>query len=224
MNYLKILFAALLCFSFSHSFGQNITYSKSFFDKTGDPGMMITPDVSFYNSHSDTIEVFVNRFYKNLPPNWTSCFCFMQCHMPTEDTLHFFLAPGEKVSIGVGFSTDAIPGVGYVKFTMEQIGGTQKDTLSFSVSTVASGINELVGSKSFNLYPNPSTDKVIFNTTSSETYSIRIVDCDGKLINQQSDINTKQHTLNLESIPTGEYFLNVQYRSGKTETQKIIKN
>lgn len=224
MGYYKFFITILFFLGLNNAIGQNLAYSKSFFDKTGDPGMMVTPDVAFYNTDSDTIEIFVKRFYQDLPLNWTTCFCFTQCHLPAEDTLRFFLAPGQKLVIGVGFGTDTIPGIGYVKITMEQIGGTQKDTLTFSGSTLATGINELGISRSFKFYPNPSTDKVVFTTTSSETYSIRLVDITGKIVKEQSGISTKQYTLHIESLPAGEYFLNVQYRSGKTETQKLIKN
>lgn len=219
--FLTIVFISL---SINNILGQNIVFSKSEPDVVGEPGLMLTGYVTFYNSDSDTIEIKADRCYKNLPPNWLSCFCFIQCYPYAVDEVNYFLAPGEKVTLGLGFTTDTIPGTGYIKVTLEQVGGTQKDTLYFSASTIASGINEFGGSKSFRFYPNPASDKVIFNTTASETYSIQLIEITGKVIKQQTEINTKQNIVNIEDIPTGEYFLNARYKSGKTEIQKLIKN
>ncbi len=219
-----LLTAGFLSLCFNNSFGQNIVYSKSEPDVVGEPGLMLVGYVTFYNSDSDTIEIKADRCYKNLPPNWLSCFCFIQCYPYAVDVVNYFLAPGEKVTLGLGFTTDTIPGTGYIKVTLEQVGGAQKDTLYFSASTIASGINEFGISEPSRFYPNPSCDKIVFSTASSEVYSVRLMDITGKVIEQQSGITTKQHTINIENMPTGEYFLNVQYKSGKTETQKLIKN
>jgi hypothetical protein len=205
-------------------FSQNIIYSKSTFAKSGDPGTSVTPDVSFLNSDSDTIEVLVVRFYKNLPANWTSCFCFLSCHPPTEDTLHFFVAPSEKIIIGVGFNTDTIPGTGYVKITVEQIGGTQKDTLSFSGSTLQAGMSSYTKSETFKLYPNPVSDKLIINSEATEINTIKCFDMNGKLLKTFPVVKAKKHELSLGDLPCGEYLLQLSDPSGKTETKKIIKN
>lgn len=221
MKLLYTLFFILYLFCLS---AQDIAYGKSAFDKTGIGGGMVTADVSFKNSGSDTIEIFVNRFYKNLPANWTSCFCFIQCHLPAEDTLRFKLAPDEIATIGVGFNTDTLPGIGYVKITMEQVGGTQKDTLSFSGSTMIAGINELSSKASFKLYPNPSVDKVILSSVLEESFSARIFDITGKQVKEIQNLEGRKNEVSISDLIAGEYFLQLTYRSGKTETQKIIKN
>jgi len=139
---MKPFFTTLIfLFLFTSVSAQDLIYSKSEFDKTGDPLTMVNPDVSFLNIGSDTIEIRVIRSFKNLPPNWTSCFCFTECNPPSVDTLQFFMAPLDKFIIGVGFNTDSIPGIGFIKATFEQIGGTQKDTLNFSGNTLKKGIN-----------------------------------------------------------------------------------
>jgi hypothetical protein len=222
---MRAIFTSLIfLFLFTAASAQDITYSKSNFDETGDPTAMVTPEVSFLNTGPDSIEVFVNRFYKNLPANWTSCFCFISCHLPSEDTLRFFLAPMEKATIGVGFNTDSIPGIGYVKITVEQIGGNQKDTLSFSGSTMFAGIGENSFSSSLKLFPNPTSDRLIINSSLNENYSVSVTNVNGQIVRHLSEFKTGKTEISLNGLPNGMFFIHLLYTSGRTETKRIIKN
>jgi hypothetical protein len=218
---LSVLGFLFLCGGYSSA--QDIVYSKSTFDQTGDCGTMVTPEVNFFNGGTDSIEVFVNRFHTNLPANWTSCFCFINCHPPTDDTLRFTLAPGENATIGVGFNTDANPGMGVVRISIEQIGGNQKDTLSFSGSTMLAGINEISNSAFLKFYPNPVSEKLVIKSTIDESYSIKLCDMKGRLITSYTGLSGETE-LPVGDLSHGEYLLTITYTSGKTETQKIIKN
>jgi hypothetical protein len=218
-----LLFLSLF-FIKSALFAQDIKYGKATYDKTGDVGTMVTPDLTLSNTGSNTIEVFVKRFYKNLPANWTSCFCFISCHSPNEDTLRFFLAPGETATIAIGFNTDTIPGIGYVHLSVEQIGGIQKDTLQFSGSTLVSGIKENELKNSFTSFPNPVVESLTFSTNSNESYILSVSDMTGKLILETEIIHAKCSFIDMKNIPAGQYSLGATFQSGKKETQKIIKN
>jgi hypothetical protein len=221
MRIFTCIVSAFLFFSASWLPAQDITYSKSVFDETGEPTTMVTPEVSFLNTGPDSIEVFVRRIYMNLPVNWTSCFCFISCHPPTDDTLRFFLAPMEKAYIGVGFNTDSIPGIGYVKITVEQIGGTQKDTLSFSGSTMMAGINESFSASSVKVFPNPASDKLIIQPLSQDKYDISVSGQQGEVVKYENAEGRSE--LNLKGFPAGIYNVTINYKSGKTETKRIIK-
>jgi hypothetical protein len=205
------------------SSAQNISYGKSTYDLTGDPTTMVTPELNFSNTGSSTIQVFVKRILVNLPPNWTSCFCFINCHPPAIDTLRFNLVPGQNASIGVGFNTDINPGIGYVRLTVEEVGGTQKDTLDFSGSTLLSGIKENFAPSMFKLFPNPTIETLTIFSDFKDEYSIIITNHKGQTVKHFSDL--KENTeLSLRDLSVGVYFVTVKYKSGKTDTKQIIKN
>lgn len=220
---MRIFFTFLILISVTCK-AQTLSYGKSTFDETGDFNSMIAPPLKIENISTTTVEVFVNRFYQNLPANWTNCFCYLTCHPPSLDTLRFFLVPGETADIGIGFSTNEIPGIGSVKLTVEVVGGTQKDTLVFSASTMLNNIRKNTIENSFSVYPNPTTSKVIFNNNRSETYSLSLTDITGKEIQRTELLSTNQFIFDLKELPAGSYFIRAYYTSGRTETQKIIKN
>jgi hypothetical protein len=222
----KVLFSLFLVFAIAPVYGQNYSLPKATLNVSGNPGMFMLADLKVENISAGPIQILVNRFYQNYPSNgWFTCYCYLFCHAPAQDTLYINLSPGETAIVTLGFTTDTVPGIGYNKVTVEEVGNSAaKDTLTFSCTTVAAGIHEYGINRSFRFYPNPSIDKVVLTTAISEAYSIRLTDIKGKTVQQQSDINSKQYILNVENIPVGEYFLNVQYKSGKTETQKLIKN
>jgi hypothetical protein len=206
-------------------FCQPLSYGKSTYDLTGEAGIMVTPQLEITNVSNGNIEVFVNRFYKNLPVNWTQCFCYIQCNPPELDSLRFTLMPGEIAYIGVGFNTDTIPGTGYSRLTVEAVGTAQKDTLNFSASTYPYvGLKENTLNHSFKLFPNPVVSEITFSSFSNEEYNVSILDVTGKQLYISSIIHEKNYRLNLMDYPSGEYYIRVRYRSGKTEIQKIIKN
>lgn len=71
------------------------------------------------------------------------------------------------------------------------------------------------------IYPNPVVDKVTVKST-NEINSIEVFDITSKLVISSGSIKTKEHTLDLSKVKSGEYFVTITGLSGKT-TQKIIK-
>lgn len=221
---LKLILLISLILTQRNINAQNIIYGKCSFDETGDPETMVSPYVGFTNSDSDTIEVFMNRIYNNLPLNWASCYCFINCHLPTEDTIRFKLAPGEKADVFMGFNTDAIPGIGFVGITIEQVGGTQKDTIHFSASTLAAGIKELNIARNLNCYPIPTSGKLFFDSKNGEEFEASLFNSKGELLENIRFDFLKEKTIKLTSYPDGLFYIKAVYKSGKTETIKVIKS
>lgn len=203
---------------------QDLSFGKSTFNLSGLPEQMVTPELKVQNTGTANVEVFVNRVHQNLPSNWTSCYCYINCHPPTLDSLRFTLMPGETATIGIGFNTNTVEGIGFVKLTVEQIGGLQKDTLSFSGSTIASAIKEVEQSHIFNIFPNPSANEVTFISAANETYSLNLYNTNGLLIASFANLNEQKHITHLESFQSGTYIVKAIYQSGKSYSQKIIKN
>lgn len=222
---MKGIFTIVLIIVSMSGMCQALSYGKSTYDLTGQAGTMVTPQLEITNVSTGNIQVFVNRFYKNLPPNWTQCFCYLECQPPSLDSLKFNLAPGEIAYIGLGFNTDTIPGTGYSRLTVEAVGTSQKDTLNFSASTyLYVGMEENSLTNSFKLFPNPTVSEIIFSALSNEEHSLSVLDASGKEISSFHELRGKEYRLNFEKYAAGQYYIRVNYKSGKTETQKIIKN
>jgi len=85
-------------------------------------------------------------------------------------------------------------------------------------STATLGIDDLVNDQAIvNIYPNPTIDKVIVNS-SIPFQTIILIDLSGKVITQTSD-----NTVSLLGLPSGMYILQIKNGSSII-TKKVIKN
>jgi len=203
---------------------QNISLDKSTYNETGQTGLVLTPILKIENISTDTVQIFLNRIYKNLPAGWTSCFCYMECQSPTLDVLLFKIAPGETADIGVSFHTDSIEGIGYIHLSVEEVGGNFKDTLYFSGSTLTSGINTISQAKAFSYFPNPVKDQLTLASLSKDVNLVSLLTRDGKVLTKSTFRNDNKSHINFEGFPAGLYYIKIQYKSGKTELHPVVKN
>ena len=85
------------------------------------------------------------------------------------------------------------------------------------------GIKEVRKEKDIvSIYPNPVRDKIYFTHNSVEKFSFTLYDVRGCAVKEGS-IDGKDSYLTIETIPAGEYFLNLKFNSGRTETKKLLK-
>jgi hypothetical protein len=79
------------------------------------------------------------------------------------------------------------------------------------------------------LYPNPASDvvRVKFSSASTGAMKIKIFDVLGKLV-QTADLDKQgmvfEKAINISSLRSGQYFLNLEQVNGKTQVQKFIKH
>lgn len=81
---------------------------------------------------------------------------------------------------------------------------------------------EEIGSTIANLYPNPAADYVIIEGSSS-IQSISIMDLSGKLISNQA-FNALNATLDLSTVASGIYFIEVITANGDHAVRKLVVN
>jgi hypothetical protein len=71
------------------------------------------------------------------------------------------------------------------------------------------------------VYPNPTTDYLHILTNSTEKYHYKLIDVNGRIL-QSHLIETSEKSIDLQHLPTGTYFLQLQ--NGEIQlTKKIIK-
>ena len=74
------------------------------------------------------------------------------------------------------------------------------------------------------IYPNPAeSGQVTLELNSGEISEIRLINITGKeVLLEKSDYGVQQHTLKLNDIPNGIYFVRVQTTDNKTYVQKLV--
>src|SRR5262245_8728271 len=124
------------------AFSQDYTLDSTRIHANGNPGDLFLASLIVTNNSNATITMHLQRIVKNLPANWTSCFCYPHCIAPWVDTLTFSIAPLSMDSIKPNFGTDSIPGTGYITILLVQQGAESnlQDTIFFTGSTLSTGI------------------------------------------------------------------------------------
>lgn len=202
---------------------QVLSYGNSPYHKNGMPGDFLIPELKITNTAASTVQVFVNRIQQNLPQNWAMCYCFIQCHPPSLDSLRFNMQSGETVTIGIGFTTDQnAGGYGSVKITVTLVNGSQIDTLDFSGNTLVMGLAENQNVSAGRFYPCPVSD--YFNYNAEEGLDkIQIMDSEGRVVEERKTLGGNFY-FDMSMYKSGAYYLREYYLNGKTKEHKFIKN
>lgn len=210
----------------TRTFSQDYTLDSTRIHSYGNPGELFLSALLITNNTGSSLTFHLNRIVKNLPANWTSCFCYPTCIAPWIDTLTFSIPPFGTDSIKPNYGTDSIPGIGYITTVLliQDLEGTFSpvDTIYFTGSTLSTGISDVKSQVSVNVYPNPVSDflKITFATTAIAKISVANVlgqDIFSGEISDSQDI-----LLHTSEWRSGIYFITVQ--TGKIiSTQKVCK-
>ena len=95
---------------------------------------------------------------------------------------------------------------------------------SYVISTV--GINETALNISLTAFPNPTADNLTLQISdyNNEKLSYQLFDMQGKQLSNEQ-ITAQQTQINMNSLPTATYFINVvNQENKKNQSFKIIKN
>lgn len=86
------------------------------------------------------------------------------------------------------------------------------------------GIAHLEGFN-FSLYPNPVNNELMLNSSKTEigNLKIKIYNIEGKLLNSQNLEIEKQASINVSTLSSGIYFLNIENENGNVVVKKFIK-
>lgn len=90
-----------------------------------------------------------------------------------------------------------------------------------AIQVTGVGIND-VNLVSIYIYPSPAVE-VLNVEVESNIASIRIFDLNGKLVLKFEDINTSKKTIDISSLSSATYHINVKTKEGKTTVRSFIK-
>ena len=84
------------------------------------------------------------------------------------------------------------------------------------------GIGEIDNSIKFSIYPNPSNSTIMLECKEKTFNNIRLLDYTGKLIWEETNINSGNHLIKRKGLPSGLYYLQVYFESGSTISKLIF--
>jgi len=229
MNKFFSLFIILTTLFLAKTFAQNFTYRTSLKEMCGIPGDIFSCTVSFTNTSSSPINIFVNRYQKTTPAYWYSCFCYNQCNLPSRDTITISIPAFSTDMMVVQFKTDSVnPGFSDADFTVYQIGfQNYEDSFRLEASTMcnlAAGVVDFLESNDgFNLYPNPTSNDLNIDLKDETIQEIRIYDVVGRLIEKIRLIDSGNYVFNTKYYQKGIYFIEL-YSDKNKYTKRFVKN
>lgn len=97
----------------------------------------------------------------------------------------------------------------------------------FVAKLAASECGTTVGTEGFNnitmnVYPNPTTDKVYFETEEKLKW-YNVYNQNAQQVKVKTQVNETNYQMSFEGLPTGVYFVLIKTESGKSTTVKVVK-
>lgn len=168
------------------------------------------------------VTMFMRRIVKDMPPNWSSCFCFPTCIAPWMDTLTFTIPAFSEDSIKPNFyQSDSIPGIGTISIELFQIGFESFiDTITFTGTTYnPAGISDVHDSEIL-YYPNPADNTIFLQLKTKKNYSFLLYDLSGKLCFSGKS-NLDKNNMDVSALPSGTYLFSIRSDSGERIMKRI---
>jgi hypothetical protein len=182
--FLAISFSSL---SFHTSFGQALSMNAKKLEAVGKPGDFVETDCELKNLSGSEIQVRVLRSKANMPNDWATSFCLVNCYAPEALDITENVPANGTFDFRVTWSTGANAGSGEVEYTLTNLAvPSEKFIYTFRVSTGQVGVERVPAPKALTLaqnYPNP------FTTGSLAVTSI------GYTVPKQSMVSVKVYNL-----------------------------
>ena len=97
---------------------------------------------------------------------------------------------------------------------------TRGQTEDYAVRVVVLGVEEITDP--FQIYPNPASEKFFIKSSNQHIKNITLYNIIGEKIIVQSNISTKDLSVDISELPNGTYLLRIESESGIQITRKII--
>lgn len=97
--------------------------------------------------------------------------------------------------------------------------------LELTLENIATTTEETIQVNKMDVFPNPSTDRVLISLPEIGKYQIHMIDTYGRLVKEQSIVNDSQVNIAVSDLATGVYFISIiDLSSQKQWIEKLIKN
>lgn len=222
---MKFIFTITFSFILGSSHSQDYSIIPDNLNAQGPPNVLFLAKARIVNNSSSAINMFMERIIKDIPANWSSCFCHPQCVAPFVDTISFAIPANSEDSIMPNFFADSIPGLGTIQVRLYQLGfQSLPDTITFTGSTMSStSVPYLSLPAGISVYPNPCLNHVSVDITEDGECSASLYDLSGKLACSSGILKSKGNILPLDGLKAGIYFLKITFTNGTIISNKIIK-
>lgn len=182
-------------------------------DLKGNPGDFFTTTITYSNSSTSSIYIFMNRVNNTLPPYWTLCYCYIQCHSPAEDTITIEIPPLSTNNITLQYKTDSVaPGIANATFNIYQLGFSNlSEDIHMTASTMNDvGMAQLEMNDNVFLFPNPAMDEITLNLHGGDKIeSLKIYDIKGSVMTDKIEFNAFDSNISIANYVPGIYFVEV---------------
>jgi hypothetical protein len=205
--------------------GQNI--SPILMEVTGAPGSQILiiewRNAGFYEDTSAMLTNFVNfqiwiheisgNIEFHYGPHYVDLFSYGGSTGPTIGIATTDLTPNWVLFNGIyvtGTTTSEVAGAAIGQMT----GEPADSTIYFFTNLATVGINHIEKSM-FTLYPNPATDNCVLRFENAEN-TVMVTDATGRVVMQNTVVNTSIYTLDVSGYDAGLYFITVSGQNGSS--------
>ncbi|MDN3666958.1 DNRLRE domain-containing protein [Algibacter miyuki] len=83
--------------------------------------------------------------------------------------------------------------------------------------------NEAVIESKFTVYPNPTQNSFVIQTSNSEISNVNIFSINGSVLYSNNNVNSNRFTVDISAFETGVYFVQVKNTHGDLSVEKVIK-
>jgi hypothetical protein len=189
----------------------------------GNPGDLFMTTLTFSNSSGAPIQVFVDRYQKNIAPYWAVCYCYIMCHSPADDTVTVEIPSNSTTEVTLQFKTDSVNrGLSSASFRMYQIGfAAITQTVNMLASTMGPvAVAEIAKADEMKLFPNPATQTIRIQSNSKITSS-KVSDVSGA-IRLAAFQDSESLEIDVSDLAPGIYFIETE-SSGIITRQKFVR-
>jgi|GEM_PF-2057891 len=209
-----------------HKVSQNVNGNPG--PMQGVPGDIFASTITFSNTSAATISVSVKRYQNNIPPYWAVCYCYIQCHSPSDNFLLVEIPPFSTQDVTLQFKTDSVnPGIAHDAFSIYEPGfQNNADTLLMTASTMplnTVGLNKHSMTNEVVFYPNPVKNTAYISVRNETVKSVTVFDATGKLIAAKYTIACSNLSIDTVEFQNGLYIVNL-VTDKNNYVKRIIKN
>lgn len=185
-------------------------------------------DIFQDNITSTPIDLGWTLITNNLYPGWDYSLCDLgHCYtgLPSGGQMDPVPVAGQGF-LGLNVDPGTVSGTGIVRIYVYDITAPNNgDTLTWIVSTPPVGIETYSSALQFDLFPNPSIDHILVQTTApaDESIEISITDMTGRILVASVQSNGSQYIVNIAALPPGNYLLICRTPEGLQAQRQFIK-